>query len=90
VNKSDFVNALAKETGQAKAVVETFVEAFQTVTRHALRKGDEINLIGFGKFEVKKRAARDGVNPKSGEKMKIAARKVVKFTAGTTLKNAVN
>ncbi|OWK27479.1 MAG: hypothetical protein US76_03880 [Parcubacteria group bacterium GW2011_GWA2_38_13b] len=66
-----------------------FVANFEDAVTQALTKGDEVRLVGFGTFSVVKRAARMGVNPKTGEKIKIAATKVPKFKAGKSLKMAV-
>ena len=90
MTKGDLVEAIL--TGaelptkkQAQEVVDLF---FATITK-ALKKGDEVAVTGFGTFKVVKRAARMGVNPKTGEKIKIAAAKVPKFKAGKGLKDAV-
>ncbi len=90
MNKSELVSALSEETKQPKTVVEAILDGFQAVTRKTLKKGGEVNLIGFGKFSVSKRAARKGINPQTGVAIQIAARKAIKFTAGSALKNAVN
>ncbi len=88
MNKTDLVNAVAaagftkKDADKAVAVVFEAIEG-------ALAKGDKVQLIGFGTFEVRERAAKEGRNPKTGETIKIAASKVPAFKAGAALKNAV-
>ena len=88
MNKGDLITTLAKVAGtkkEAEAALNTIIGA---ITR-ALKKGDKVTLIGFGTFSVTKRAARKGRNPQTGKEMKIAARKVLKFTPGKGLKAAV-
>jgi DNA-binding protein HU-beta len=88
MNKGDLIRELAKVMGtkkEAKAALNTILE---TITK-ALKKGNKVTLIGFGTFSVTKRAARKGRNPQTGKEMKIAARKVPKFTPGKGLKAAV-
>jgi len=90
MKKDDLVEALHKDAGletkkQAGEIVDWF---FATITK-ALAKGDEVGITGFGTFKAVKRAARAGVNPKTGEKIKIAATTVPKFKAGKLLKDAV-
>ncbi|MBO4385586.1 MAG: HU family DNA-binding protein [Treponema sp.] len=90
MNKSELVDAIAADTGLSKKDTEGFVKSFiETVTKQ-LTKGDSVQLIGFGTFEVGKRAARTGRNPQTGEEIKIAAAKAPKFKAGKALKDAVN
>ncbi|OGY58787.1 MAG: DNA-binding protein [Candidatus Colwellbacteria bacterium RIFCSPLOWO2_12_FULL_44_13] len=90
MKKPEFVEAVMKAAGfETKKMAETAVEAvFDTITK-SLSRGEEIALTGFGVFKVAKRAARMGVNPKTGEKIQIAASTVPKFRAGKTLKEAV-
>jgi len=88
VNKGDLINEVAKvlDTKKAaQAAVDTFLE---TITK-ALKKKQDVAIVGFGTFKVSKRKARNGLNPKTGEKIKIAARKVPVFKAGKALKDAV-
>ena len=90
MKKDDLVEALHKDAKletkkQAGEIVEWF---FETITK-ALKKGDEVAITGFGTFKVAKRAARQGINPKTGEKISIAATTVPKFKAGKLLKDAV-
>jgi DNA-binding protein HU-beta len=95
VNKNEFISAVCsrKEVAKSdltKTAITMVVEAVFDTIEAALKKGDEINLVGFGKFEVKKRAASEGRNPRTGETIKIKASKQVKFKAGKRLKDAVN
>jgi len=90
MKKVELVEAVAKATGLTKAEATRAVDAtFKTITG-ALVKGDKVPLVGFGTFGVSKRAAREGRNPRTGETVKIAARKAVTFKAGSALKDAVN
>lgn len=89
MNKSQLVDAVAEDTGFTKADAGIAVESvIDTVTR-TLKRGDDVNITGFGKFSVVKRAARQGVNPRTGERVKIKASKAPKFSAGASLKQAV-
>jgi len=89
MKKDDLISAIAQKTNATKTAVEATLDAvIDTITKE-LTKGGEITLTGFGKFMVSKRAARDGVNPQTGEKIKIAATTVPKFKAGKSLKDAV-
>ena len=90
MNKTELVNAIAEEAGLSKKDAEKAVKAFVDVTTAELKKGEKVQLVGFGTFEVSERAAREGRNPQSGEVMKIAASKAPKFKAGKALKDAVN
>ena len=90
MNKSELVEAIHKDIGLSKADSARAIESFLGTVTKALKKGDEVILTGFGKFSVVKRAARQGVNPQTGEKVKIKASKAPKFSAGATLKQAVH
>lgn len=90
MNKTELVAAMADQTGLTKKDTEAALKAFTDVVSDQLKKGDKIQLVGFGTFEVASRAAREGRNPKSGEVMKIAASKAPKFKAGKALKELVN
>ncbi|HCM92249.1 MAG TPA: HU family DNA-binding protein [Lachnospiraceae bacterium] len=90
MNKSELVDAMAKEAGLSKKDAEAALGAFTDTVAAALKKGDKVQLVGFGTFEVAKRAAREGKNPQTGEKIKIAACKAPKFKAGKALKDTVN
>lgn len=90
MNKSQLVEAVAADSGLSKADSQRAVESFVDTVGKTLKKGDEVVITGFGKFSVVKRAARQGVNPRTGEKVKIKASKAPKFTAGATLKQTVS
>ena len=90
MNKSELVDAMAKESGLSKKDSEAALKAFIEVTTKALKKKDKIQLVGFGTFETAKRAARTGINPATQEKIKIAASISPKFKPGKALKDAVN
>ena len=90
MNKVELVDAIAKDTGLSKKDSEAAVKSFVENVSKALSKGDSVQLIGFGTFDVGKRAARTGRNPKTGEEIKIAACKNVKFKVGKALKDRVN
>ena len=90
MNKSDLIAAVAAKTGETKKSAETSINAIVNVIAETLAKGDKIQLVGFGSFEVRSRAARKGRNPQTGKEMKIAAKKAPVFKAGKALKDAVN
>ena len=89
MNKAELVAAVAEKTGFTKKDAEIAVNAFVGSVEEALVKGEKVQLIGFGTFEAKARAARTGINPKTKETITIAATKVPAFKAGQALKNAV-
>lgn len=90
MNKSDLIAAVAAKTGETKKSAEASINAVVDVIAETLAKGDKIQLVGFGSFEVRSRAARKGRNPQTGKEMKIAAKKAPVFKAGKALKDAVN
>ncbi len=90
MNKTEFIAAIADEAKISKKDAAAAVNAFSTVVIKALKKNDKVQLVGFGTFEVAKRAARTGRNPQTGKEMKIKASKAPKFKAGKALKDAVN
>ena len=90
MNKSDLIAAIAAKTGDTKKNAEASVNAFVEVVTKALVKGDKVQLVGFGSFEVRKRAARKGRNPQTKEEIKIPASKAPVFKAGKALKDVVN
>ena len=90
MNKAELVAAMAEKTELSKKDAEKALKAFTEVVAETLKKGDKIQLVGFGTFEVAERAAREGRNPQTGETMKIAASKAPKFKAGKALKEGVN
>ena len=90
MKKSELVGAVAEKTGQTKKVSEEMIDAtFEAITE-ALAKGDKIQLVGFGSFEVRSRAARTGRNPKTKETIQIPASKAPAFKPGKALKEAVD
>ncbi len=90
MNKSEFVDAIAKETGFTKADAAKAVDAFVRVVTEALKNNEQVNLVGFGAFQIKHREARTGRNPRTGETIEIKASNVPTFKAGKALKDAVN
>ena len=90
MNKSDLISAMAAKTGSTKKDAEATLNAFVDVVTEALTKGDKVQLVGFGSFEVRKRAARKGRNPQTKEEIKIPASKAPVFKAGKALKDLVN
>lgn len=90
MNKNDLVAAVADASGLSKADAGKAVDGVFDAITGALKGGDEVRLVGFGTFSVAKRAATEGRNPRTGEKIKIPASKQPKFKAGKGLKDAVN
>jgi DNA-binding protein HU-beta len=90
MNRKELIDALATKTGSTKADSERNIAALLEIITATLKKGDNIALVGFGTFEVRKRAARVGRNPATGAELKIKASKVPAFKAGAPLKAAVN
>ena len=89
MNKTELVAAIVEKAGISKKDAEKAVAAFVDVVTDALKKDDKVQLIGFGTFETHKTSAREGINPRTGDKIKIAASKRPVFKAGAALKNAV-
>lgn len=90
MNKTELVAAVAERAEISKKDSEKALKAFVDVVTEQLKADDKVQLVGFGTFEVSKRAAREGRNPQTGKTMKIAACKAPKFKAGKALKDAVN
>ena len=90
MNKSDLIDAVASEADVSKAEAARVVDAVIDSITRALKKGDTVTLVGFGTFSVRKRGARTGRNPRTGETIKIKASKNPAFKAGKALKDAVN
>ena len=90
MNKQELIDAVAAQTGASKALTGETLDTLLDVVKNAVATGDTVQLIGFGSFCSGQRAARTGRNPKTGEAIKIAAAKTVKFTAGKAFKDAVN
>ena len=89
MNKTELINAIAESANLSKKDAEAAVNAFTSVVADTLKKGEKVQLIGFGSFEVKERSARVGINPLTREKINIAASKVPAFVAGKGLKDAI-
>jgi DNA-binding protein HU-beta len=89
MNKSELVDAVAEKAGLSKKDVAGAIDAFQEVIGDALVKRDKVALVGFGTFQTSDRKARAGINPKTGEKIQIAARTVPKFVVGKALKQKI-
>lgn len=89
MNKAELIDAIASETKMSKVYAQKALEAFLYATTKSLKKGERVALVGFGSFSVYKRAARTGRNPQTGKEIKIAAKKVVKFKAGSELAGKV-
>ncbi|HUM83014.1 MAG TPA: HU family DNA-binding protein [Lachnospiraceae bacterium] len=90
MNKTELAAAISQETGLSKKDAEAAVKAFVDVVTKELVKDGKVQLVGFGTFEVSKRAAREGRNPQTGTSMEIKASKAPKFKAGKALKDAIN
>ena len=90
MNKTQLIDAIAKDSGLSRADSARAVESLVNTVTKTLKKGDEVGLTGFGKFSVVKRGARTGRNPQTGQSLKIRASKAPKFTPGATFKTAVS
>ena len=90
MNKTELIAAIADKSGLTKADAEKALNTFIDVVTDALSDGDKVQLVGFGTFEIGKRAERTGRNPQTGEEITIPACKAPKFKAGKVLKEAVN
>ncbi len=89
MTKAEFIDEVARRTGMSKKDAGDAVEAMIDTITDTLKRGGDVTFTGFGKFTVQARAARTGVNPRTGERVQIAATKVPKFSAGSQLKSAV-
>ena len=89
MNKTELIAAMAEKSGLTKKDSEAALTAFVSAVEDALKQGDKVQLVGFGTFEVKTRAARTGINPQTKQPVEIAASKAPAFKAGATLKKAV-
>jgi DNA-binding protein HU-beta len=89
LTKQDFIAKVAQKSGLSNRDAGKAVDAFMESVTEALKSGESINFTGFGKFSAAQRAARQGVNPRTGERVQIAASTVPKFTAGSQLKSAL-
>jgi len=90
MNKAELINAIAAEAGLSKVDAKKALDATVKAITGALKAGDKVSLIGFGTFSVAKRSARQGINPKTKQPIKIPAKKVAKFKVGSELAAAVN
>ena len=90
MNKSELIAAMAAKTGETKKSAEANLNAFIEIITEALVKGEKVQLVGFGSFETRKKAARKGRNPRTKEEIKIPASKAPAFKAGKALKDMVN
>lgn len=90
MNKTELVAAMAENAGLSKKDSEAALKAFIDTVSAQLKKDDKVTLVGFGTFEVSKRAARTGKNPQTGEAITIKASKAPKFKAGKALKDMIN
>lgn len=90
LSRAELVDAVASDSGLSKADSARAIESLIDAVTHALKTGDDVSITGFGKFSVVKRAARQAVNPRTGERVKIKASKAPKFSAGASLKQAVS
>lgn len=90
MNKSELIEAIAKNADLSKAAAGRALDAVLAAVQQTLKKGNSVTLVGFGTFYVGKRAARSGRNPRTGATIKIKAAKVPKFRAGKALKDAIN
>lgn len=90
MNKTELITAIAESADISKKDYEKALKAFVDVVTEELKKGEKVQLVGFGTFEVSERAAREGRNPQTGKTMKIEACKAPKFKAGKALKDAIN
>ena len=90
MTKADLINSIAEKSELSKADAEKALKAFTDAITDAMKAGEKVSLVGFGTFSVGDRAARQGQNPQTGEKINIPAAKVPKFKAGKALKDAIN
>ena len=90
MNKAELIDAMAAAAGLSKADAKKALDGFVGATTDALKKGERISLVGFGSFDISKRNARNGRNPKTGAVIKIAAKNTVRFKAGSELSSSVN
>ncbi len=90
MNRTELVASIAEQAGLSKKDADAALKAFADVVTDALKKGDKVQMVGFGTFEVAQRGERTGRNPQTGEEITIKAANTPKFKAGKTLKDAVN
>ncbi|MBA3426841.1 MAG: HU family DNA-binding protein [Rubrobacteraceae bacterium] len=87
MNKTSLIQEIADRTDASKSEAQKFFDAFTNVVQDSLKKGEDVQITGFGKFYVQKREAREGINPQTKQKINIPASRVPKFTAGNALKD---
>ncbi len=90
MNKTELIEKIAAEAGLTKSDAKKALEATLSTVKDALAAGDKVQLVGFGTFAVAEKPAREGINPRSGQKITIAAKKVAKFKAGAEFSEAIN
>lgn len=90
MTQSDLIKDIASRTGTTQKAAKTFLDAFVDSVQDSLQRGENVAISGFGTFRVAQRAARTGRNPRTGEPLKVAARKAPVFSAGTTLRKSVS
>lgn len=90
MNKSQLVDSMAQDAGISKAAAKKALDSFLSSVESTLKNGSKVTLIGFGTFSVQTRKAREGRNPATGATIKIPAKKIVKFKAGSELAKSVN
>jgi DNA-binding protein HU-beta len=90
MNKAELIDAMAAAAGLSKADAKKALDGFVGATTDALKKGERISLVGFGSFDLSRRNARNGRNPKTGEVIQIAAKNTIRFKAGSELSSSVN
>ena len=90
MNKTDLVNSMAENAGISKTAAKKALDGLLIDIEGALQKGNRVSLVGFGSWSVSRRSAREGRNPQTGETIKIKAKNVVKFKAGSDLSDAIN
>ncbi|MBT8320147.1 MAG: HU family DNA-binding protein [Eudoraea sp.] len=90
MNKTELIDAMAADAGITKAAAKKSLESFLSNVKKSLKRGNRVSLVGFGSWSVSRRNAREGRNPSTGATIKIAAKNVVKFKAGSDLSSAVN
>jgi DNA-binding protein HU-beta len=89
MNKTDLIQEIADKANASKSDAQKFFDAFTDVVESELKKGNQVQITGFGKFYVQKRDARQGINPQTKQRINIPASKVPKFTAGNALKDSI-
>lgn len=89
MNKTELIEKIAGQANGSKSDAQKFFDAFTDVVTSELKKGNQVQITGFGKFYVQKRDAREGINPQTKQKINIPASKVPKFTAGNALKDSI-